>query len=352
MAINLADKYSKKLDERFTAQSFTEAWTSKDYDFDGTKSIKVYSVNKVGINDYNRNADGGVDRFGTAKELGDTVQILTMKKDRSGTFLIDAGNKADQLNIKDVNRKLKAVWDEEIIPEIDAYRFEQWANGAGLGVVNSTELTESTVIKAIVAANTAMNNARVPKKNRACFISETAYGVVQLSDQIIAVEKLAEKAVANGVVGKISGFLLIPVPDDLLPEGVTFICKWKKSSVDPRKLKVLRAHKNPPGVDGDKGEFRFYHDAFVLGNKANGIYVHAKTGMLAAPTGSVANSKLTLTGASGATIKYTTDGSNPKTSETAQTYSAAIDATSGLEVIAYQEKNGSISSPLFKTIIE
>lgn len=346
MAINLAEKYSKKLDERFTQQSYTDAWTSHDYDFDGTKSVKVYSLDKVGINDYNRNADGGTDRFGTAKELGDTVQILTMRKDRSGTFLIDAGNRADQLNIKDVNRKLKEIWDEEIVPEVDKYRFAQWASGAGLGKLNATALAKNTVLQAIVDANTAMNNAHVPKQGRACFIAESIYALVQMSDQIVGIDKLGEKAIANGVVGKVSGFQLIPVADDYLPAGVNFLCKWKRSSVDPMKLKALRAHKNPPGVDGDKGEFRFYHDAFVLGNKADGIFVHAKTGMLDVPTAAYATGKVTLTCTGATAIKYTVDGTNPKTSSTAQTYSAAFDAATGTEVRAYGEKAGTVSSPI------
>lgn len=348
MAINLADKYSKKLDERFKANSYTQAYTSNDYEFDGVKSVKIFTLNKVGINDYNRNADGGTDRFGTAKELGDTTQILTMKKDRSSTFLIDAGNRADQLNIKDVNRKLKEVWDEEYTPELDTYRFTQWANGAAFTVVNSTALTKSTILEAVQAARTAMNNARVPKKGRACFMAETEYAKVCLADQIIQLEKLGVTAVSKGVVGVLFGFDLVPVPDDLLPAGVSFICKWKKSSVDPMKLKTLRAHKNPPGVDGDKGEIRVYYDAFVLGNKAAGIYVHATSGVQAVPTGAVASGKLTLTSSGATKIYYTTDGTNPKNSETREEYSAAFDVTSGQHIRAYATKTGSVDSGILE----
>lgn len=348
MAINLAEKYSKKLDERFKANSFTQAWTSNDFDFDGTKSVKIYTVNKVGLNNYNRNANGGTDRFGTAQELGDTVQILTMSQDRSATFLIDAGNRADQLNIKDVNRKLKEIWDEEATPEIDAYRLSKWAAGAQTAVVNSTALAKNTILEAVQAANTAMNNARVPKQNRACFMSETNYAKVCLSDEIIKLEKLGVPAVSKAVVGKLFGFDLVPVPDDLLPAGVNFICKYKKASVDPMKLKTLRAHKNPPGVDGDKGELRFYHDAFVLGNKAEGIYVHAASGVQATPSGSVSSGKLTLTSSGATAIKYTDDGTNPKTSSTAKTYSAAFDVASGDHIRAYATKTGSVDSGILE----
>lgn len=346
MAINLAEKYANKLDERFTQQSYTSAWTSNDYDFDGTKSVKIYSLDKVGIHNYKRDAEGGTDRFGKAMELGDTVQILTMTQDRSGTFLIDAGNRSDQLNIKDVNRKLKAIWDEEVVPEVDKYRFQAWANGAGGGVVKAAALEKNTVLEAIVSANTAMNNRHVPKRNRACFIKESVYALVQMSDQIVGIDKLGEKAIANGVVGRVSGFQLVPVADDDLPAGVNFICKWKGASVDPMKIKALRAHKNPPGVDGDKGEFRFYHDAFVLANKADGIYVHAQSGMLEAPTATYASGKVTLTAPTGAEVKYTTDGSNPKSSETAQGYSDTFQAEAGTVVRAYAAQSGSLNSPI------
>lgn len=348
MAINLFDKYHKKLDERFKAQSFTQGFTSNDFDFDGTKSIKVPTLDKVGLNDYNRNANGGTDRFGTAKELGDTIQILTMDDDKSATFIIDEGNKVDQFNIKDANRKLKEVWDEEVVPYIDAYRLGKWAAGAAVAVIDSTALTKSTVLEAVLAANTSMNNKRVPKKNRACFMKETVYAKVCLADEIIKLEKLGVPAVSKAVVGRLFGFDLVPVPDDLLPAGVNFICKWKKSSVDPMKLKTLRVQKNPPGVDGDKGELRFYQDAFVLANKADGIYVHAQSGVQATPTGAVANGKLTLTSANATKIYYTDDGSNPKNSQTRKEYSAAFDVASGDHIRAYATKTGSVDSGILE----
>ena len=39
--INLADKYSKKVAERFSLASITDAFAGKDYDFSGVKSIKI-----------------------------------------------------------------------------------------------------------------------------------------------------------------------------------------------------------------------------------------------------------------------------------------------------------------------
>lgn len=37
MAVNLALKYSSKLDQIWTHASYTDAWINKKYDFDGVK---------------------------------------------------------------------------------------------------------------------------------------------------------------------------------------------------------------------------------------------------------------------------------------------------------------------------
>lgn len=87
-------------------------------------------------------------------------------------------------------------------------------------------------------------------------------------------------------------------------------------------------------------------DSFVLDKKAYAIGVHATAGC-ATPTMSVSGGTLTLTAGEGETIKYTTDGSNPKTSSTAKTYSASAKPTgiaAGTEVKAYASKTGALDS--------
>ncbi|HHT16452.1 MAG TPA: hypothetical protein GXZ77_01845 [Papillibacter sp.] len=343
MSINLTTKYSTLIDERFSRESITDAYAGKKFDFDGAQSIKIYTVDRVKLSDYSRTAESG--RFGKISELGDCVQTLTMTQDKSFTFAIDHGNAADQLNVKHCNEQLKSHWDEVCTPAIDIYRLSKWANGAGLGVLDPTPLTSETIMRAILTASAAMSNRLVPKKNRVLLISESLYIETKMSREIMAVDTLGAEAIKNGCVGRIDGMDVVPVIDSYLPAGINFMIKYKDATADPMKLKVLRVQKNPLGFDADIGECRFYHDSFVLDAKVDGIFVHAVSGMCPVPTFTGTQS-VTITCEGAGVIRYTTDGSNPKTSPTAAVYTGPVALEAGQTLRAYGAKEGLVNSPI------
>lgn len=343
MAINLTTQFSDKVAERFTLRSLTDAYAGKDYDFSGVKSIKIYSVDSVPVGDYTRT---GTNRFGTLTELGDTVQEMTMTQDKGFTFSVDAGNNAEQMNIKQVAKRLKRNWDERATPLIDMYRFAKWMGGAGLVSAESTALTKATVVEKIMNGTAAMSNQLVPLTNRTLFIRESVYINVKLASEVVGIDKLGEKSVGTGVVGELDGMKIVRVPDSYFPTGVNFFIKYKNATVDPMKLKTLRVQKNPMGIDGDVAECRFMHDSFVLGTKINGLYVNvAAANVQANPVIAKSSETWTITSASATSIQYTTDGTDPKTSPTAQTYSAALSGlASGTVIKAYAAKSGVMNS--------
>ncbi|MDR2502418.1 MAG: hypothetical protein LBC78_04120 [Oscillospiraceae bacterium] len=271
MAINYTTKYSPLVADRFKQQSFTEKYAGGRFEFDGAQSVVVYTIDKVTLTDYNRAAATG--RFGQIGELGDTKQTLTMTQDKAFTFSIDAGNSSDQLNVKHCNEQLKSNWDEVCTPEIDKYRFDKWCNGAGLSKTGAA-LTKENVVEEILSASAQMSNELVPRSGRAIFIAESVYILTKLASEIVGIDSLGKEAVANGVVGRLDGMEIVAVPDVYLPEGVAFLIKHKDATADPMKLKTMRVQKNPVGIDGDVGECRFYHDAFVLNSRANGLFVY------------------------------------------------------------------------------
>ena len=273
MAINLASKFESKVAERFSLKSITDAYAGKDYSFEGVKTINVYTIDTVQMVDYTRS---GTSRFGTVNELGDTIQTLTMAKDRGFTFSIDKGNQMEQYNVKQSNKALQRQIDEVTTPEVDTYRLAQWAAKAGL-TSEDGELTSTNVLEAMFDAMSAMNDKYVPRDGRTFFLLESVYNKLLLANQIVGVDALGQKTITSGKTGMIDGANVVPVPSTYMPENVNFILKYKNATVDPFKLKDYRIHTDPPGISGALVEGRVLYDAFVLDTKKNGIYVSKST---------------------------------------------------------------------------
>lgn len=343
MAINLFQKYSPKLDERYRMTSRTDAACGNDYDWEGVNSIKVLSLMNPTLNDY---VASGTNRFGTPTEVQDEAAVYALTKKRSFANTFDVTNVQDQGFVKRAVNYLKQVWDEVYVPEIDKYRLQRWADGAATVKVDTTALTKSTVVEAMLTAQAALDDLGVPHENRFIYAKSSIIIKYKLADEFKTADGIMTKYAIKGQKGEVDGSPLIGVPDSYLPAGVNFMIKYKKASADPMKLKMLRAHENVPGIAGVLMEGLCRYDSFVLANKANGIYVHAQSGASTTPTIEFASNVATMTAGTGETIKYTTDGSNPKVSETAEVYNGSSKPTipAGATVRAYAYKTGSVNS--------
>ena len=276
--INVASLYEKKLEERFSIGSKTNAFAGKKYDFIGAKSIEIITADRVDLVDYTRS---GQNRFGTIYELGDTKQTLTMTRDRAFTFSIDKANASDQFNVKQANARLKDHWDNVVTPEVDKWRLAKWAAGNGLSTGNTiltnatpAALSKDNILGAIFDASAAMSDELVPVTNRVLFIGERDFVKFKLADQVVGGAQLNKQAIAQGYKGTIDGIQIVTVPSSYMPAKTGFIMKWKGATVDPIKLKTLRVQRTPLGIDGDVVEGHIYYDAFVLDAKCKGVYAY------------------------------------------------------------------------------
>ena len=271
MSINYATKYSPKVAERFKKGSITNAAAGHDYSFVGAKTVVVSSVDVVPMNDFDRNGAGN--RFGAVSNLGDTKQEMMMTKDRSFAFAIDAGDNSDQAIEKAAGKALRRQIDEVVNPEVDKYRLEKWAAGAGKTVTGAA-LTKNTILSQIIAVGGELSNALVPEGGRTLYIPIRNYQLLVQADAVVQLEKMGTAAVEKGVVGTIDRNKVIPVPDGWFPAGVEFMIKHKGCTVDPVKLQKYYIRKDAQGYDGPVVEGRIYYDSFVLEAKKDGIGVY------------------------------------------------------------------------------
>ena len=343
--VNLATKFSPKLDERYKLRSRTDAFTGTNWEWNGANAIKMWTLIAADLNDYNNAASAN--RFGTPSEVDDEVNTYALTKKRSFSKVFDITNVQDTMMVRRAAAYLKQVWDEKYVPEIDKYRFQVWANGAGQGELNTTKLTKSTVMEKVLLAHAALDDKYVPEENRATFIRSDIAVNLKLADEMKNQQNWIDKTVIKGKIGEVNGSPIISVPKGLFPDGMEFMVKHKQATADPIKLRMLRANDNAPGYAGTLMEGLCRYDSFVDAIKADGIYVYFESGMAATPTASFGSSKLTLTSTdSSPVIKYTTDGTNPKQSSTAQTYSTPLENITGKKVLFYAELSGKINSPI------
>ena len=271
MAINLATKYSDKVSERFKLKSLATGFTNSEYDWTGVKTLKVYSIPTVPLNDYSRT---GTNRYGTPTELEDSVQEMSVSQDKSFTYTIDKGNAVDQMNIKGAGKSLQREIDEVIVPTEDSYIFSKLGQAAvdnDMGV--AATLTKSNAYEKFLDLQAMLDNKKVPTAGRIAAISASAYKLLKQDDSFIKASDIAQKLLINGQVGEIDGVKLVKVPDSYLPTNCSIIITHPSVTVKAEKLAEYKVHDNPPGINGNLVEGRVYYDAFVLDAKKDGIAV-------------------------------------------------------------------------------
>jgi len=272
MAINLASKFSKNIDKRFRLKSLTEIAVGVKHDFIGVQTVKVYAFTSQPLNDYVRT---GVTRFGTPTELQDTVQELTLTKDRSVPITVDKGNYMQGMEVKKAGEITAMQMDEVFTPELDTYRL---AKLAAVATANSNVAT-----LAITAANAydkfldgcvALDNDSVTMEGRIAFVTPTFYKFIKQDVTAIKNSDLGQKVVFSGVMGELDGVKIVKVPSNRMPANASFIIMHPSCFCSPKTLNEINTHIDPPNISGIQIDMRFIYDAFVMEQRKDAIWYH------------------------------------------------------------------------------
>lgn len=272
MSIDLVTKFEPYVDEIFTTESKKSLVTNNDFNWDGTNVVKIYKVSTSAMNDYDRAGTGtGPSRYGTVAGLDATTETLQLKKDRSFTFAID------KLDTDETARQLQSATAlsrqvrEVIVPEIDKYVYNVMCTNAGTKAT-AKALTKTNIYDEILAGTSALDDAEVMETNRVLLVNPATYTLMKQCKDITMETDIGNDMRLKGVIGMLDGCAVIKIPAIRLPEDFGFMIVHPCATVAPTKLEDYKVHEDPPGISGALVEGRIVYDAFVLDNKAKGIY--------------------------------------------------------------------------------
>ena len=224
------------------------------------------------MSDYDRAGTGeNASRYGALGKVENTIEEMTLTKDRSFTFVIDTLDNDETDGVLSAAAALGRQQREVIIPEVDTYVYSVMTANAGTKVTSVT-LTSNNLYDEIIQATETMDNNDVPDTGRILTVTPATYRLLKKCPDLDIDCDITAEQKAKGVVGMIDGMDVVKLPAKRLPAKFGFMIAHPVATVAPTKLEEYRTHDNPPGISGKLVEGRIVYDAFVLDNKKMAIY--------------------------------------------------------------------------------
>ncbi len=292
--IELIKKYVPLLDAKYAAESKSSVLDVQSDLIRETANAKSVLVPKMvlqGLGNYDR-SNGYVKGDVTLEWV-----THTFTQDRGRSFQIDAMDNEETAMVAFASLSGEFI-RTQVAPELDAYRFSTYSAKAG----NSAEetLSKDNVITAIDTAIATLDDAEVSEGDRVLFVSVGTYNLMKNSTELV---KRFDVQASNGNVDRrietFDGMQIVKVPStrfktayvfndgktagqenggfvaDVNAKAINFMLVSKSAVVQIVKLALPRVFSPEVNQDANawKFDYRLYHDAWVLDNKKNGIYV-------------------------------------------------------------------------------
>ena len=280
MSVELVTKFAPYTDEIFKAESKLSLLTNTDFDWTGAHTVKVYKISTVAMNDYARNVYSGNDesavdisRYGALYDLSATTEEMILSKDRSFIFNVDKLDTDETSGQVEAAAALARELRNVVIPEVDTYVYGKMIAGAGTKAT-AVSLTKSNIYEKILAGSEALDDAEVPETGRVLVCSPATYTLLKQA-AVFDSSDIGAEARMQGVVGILDGMAVVRVPSVRLASKFGFMIAHPSATVAPVKLEDYGVHTDTVLSSGSIVTGRICYDAFVLDNKALGIYYQA-----------------------------------------------------------------------------
>ena len=289
--IALAESFIPFVDEAYKADSKSAILDTANQfvRFTGANTVNIYNLDPVGMSNYDRNAG-----FVPGDVTG-TWQPYVLETDRGRSYQVDVLDNDETLGLT-MGYLLNTVERQHIIPEVDAYRFAQYASGADSNnIVTETLSAGAATVASIDAASVALDNAEVPYEGRILFVSPATYGLLKggitrmimngESDVNYAIEMYNDMRVIRVPQGRFQTAITLNAPTTSSGAGgfapasgaaaINYMIVHPSAVLQVMKHYAARVFSPEQNIEADawRVQPRFAHGAWVLNHKKNGIYV-------------------------------------------------------------------------------
>lgn len=350
--INLVTKFGDKLPKLFKIESRTTGRTSENFSWNGVSAIVALSLILPDLETYTRS---GTSRFGTPVDVQDWKQTMLVTQDYGKSLVVDKGDYTQQMMLKNAGRVVREMTVKKVIPKIDMRAFSVWAQNAGKVVDAGAAISASNIVSLLLDMEVHMDNAGVPQVDRFLYVKASYKKTLRLSDEFDACDQTKRQLILYGEIGNLSTFRVIGVPDSWFPTNVSAIATYKESVFLPKQINTANLHQDPPGISGHQIDYRALYDAFVYGALCDGVVALVENGKkTATPTatkGTTTTALASTTNGGTVDIYYTTDGTDPRYSDTRSAYSAPIanpEAGTVIKAVAFKFSAGFYGSDLLE----
>ena len=285
-SISYAQRYLPIVDACYKAGAITEGMDAATrLDFTGVNEVKVLKVSTTGLGDYSR---------ATGYPKGDVTaswETMQLSEERGKELSIDRMDN-EETRSETFGKVIGEFMRQYVTPEIDAYRFAKYASATGISTTAAAALDKDSILAAIDEASRQMDADEVPMEGRVLYVSSNLKPALNNA----VTRHWASDGTVNTILSGYNGMKLLYVPQTRFYTGVTlnsgetawgyakaasakdinFLMLHPSAILQVKKLALPKIFDPDTNQDKDawKFQFRLYHDAFVYGEKAKGVYLH------------------------------------------------------------------------------
>lgn len=266
--------------------------------YNGGSTVKIGNIAVTGLGKYNRSTGY------PAGSVTNTWEDKLITQDRGISFLLDAMDADETMQIASSSNVIATVSREHTIPEIDSYRYSTVFQS----IVNDTVVkygyyapVAATALGTLQDAIGDIQDKIGEQEPLIAYVSGAYEKVLRQSTQLSkSINVNTGPNAVNGKIYDIDGVEIRVVPSARMKTEYTFLDEngyetkaWAQemnfivlaeSAVDGfvkhQKIKVFTSDENQT-ADGEKVMARVYHDCWVYENKHNAIFVSLKTATIA-----------------------------------------------------------------------